>query len=249
MQISDKFISCLLILIVTSSVTMATESIKVCWITEAWPNFTQKDGKGIYHDLVNAVFSTHNNVSVEVQYAPWKRAVENVKKGYCDMTGGIEKSADFHQSQFPLFEFNDLIVFKKGSIDWQGLSSLENKTGVWVRGFITEDSDRMIKQYARGMEANDFAQALRILDANRVDYMISGVQAFENFSKTIAGMNLTDYQTIIFKSGQLYMSFTKNNQGKYLRNLYDKGIKKLKMENIRRIYGKWKQKVPLLEIE
>jgi hypothetical protein len=109
----------------------------ICWITEAWPKFTQEDGKGIYHDLIRAIFATQN-VQVEVTYAPWKRAVEMVKIGRCDMTGGIETSAKYHQSKYPIYEYRRVIVFQKGAFTWNGLESLLGKRGVWVRGLDSQ---------------------------------------------------------------------------------------------------------------
>lgn len=222
------------------------ESDSICWITEAWPKFTQEDGKGIYHDLVNAVYGTQN-ITVAVNYAPWKRAVETVKHGRCDMTGGIESSRDFHQSKYPVFEYRDLIVFKKERLDWNGLESLTGKSGVWVRGFINDDIDRPIKKFATGDEVTNFETALKMLNAGRSDYFIGEFQALKNFSKRVVGMDLSTFEIVDLASGQLYMSFPRNERGAKIRDIYDRGVEALGPIAITKIYEKWGLTAPVLD--
>lgn len=219
----------------------------VTWATPAWLEFTQKDGQGVYHDLISAIFSMQG-IKTNVIYAPWKRAVETVKDGIYDMTGGIEKSTEFYQSQYPVYEFDDLIIFKKGRIKWNGLESLKGKKGVWVRGYI-EDADHPIKKYATGIEVSSHKNGLLFTDAGRADYFFTEKKALENYSKQIKGMDLSDYEIVNIKSGQLYFSFTKNERGKKIRELYDRGIEFLGQETINKIYTKWGLTAPVYDFK
>lgn len=217
---------------------LADDSRSVCWITESWPKFTQEDGKGVYHELVKAVFASQG-IKVDIQYAPWKRAVENVRRGLCDMTGGIEPNQAYYQSKYPLFEFHNQIIFKKGTIDWKGPQSLEGKSGVWVRGSISKVTDSEILNHAEGYQTENYEQALRMLFRNRVGFLISGSLAFKNHMGLVEGMQIKDYDLVEYATGQLYMSFTKNEKGASLKKQYDQGIESLSGEKIQAIYRKW----------
>lgn len=220
----------------------------ITWITEAWPDFTQEDGVGVYHDLINAIFSSQN-VTLNVVYAPWTRAVSNVKQGICDMTGGIDKSDDFYQSEYPIYEYQDLIVFKKGTIDWEGLHSLKGKNGVWVKDYLEESADRPIKEYATGIEIETFKSAVMFLHAGRADYLLSEKVAFHNHAKQIDDFEFADYDTVAITSGQLFFSFPRTERGKRMRDMYDRGYEALTRDEINTIYGNWDLTAPSSRME
>lgn len=229
---------------ITETETQDEEIKVVKWVTEAWPNFTQEDGVGVYHDLMRAIFASRD-VELEVSYASWKRSLEDVKAGIKDMTGGLEPSDEFYQSKYPIWEKNDLIVFEKDSITWEGLESLVGKQGVWVRGYLSYDTETPVKEYAQGVEIETFENTIQFLLDQRADYLLTEAEALENHSKLVEGFNLDNYEIINIVSGQLYMSFPKTERGRKIRDIHDAGYEALTREEIKGIYSKWDLPAPL----
>lgn len=218
----------------------------ISWITEAWPEFTQEDGTGIYHDVINAIFSAYD-LEIEVTYSPWKRAVDQVQAGNYDMTGGILKSDNFYQSKYPIYEYNDLVIFKKGAFEWEGIDTLKDKTGVWVRGYIDEEADRPILQIARGQELPSFEEVFLFFLKGRADYLLTEKEAFKNYSAQIEDFDQSQYEMIYFASGQLFFSFPKNERGLRIKDLYDRGVERLGQNTLNEIYEQWGLSAPIYE--
>lgn len=220
---------------------------EITWVTDEWPEFTQKDGQGVYHEFIQAVFS-NQGVKINVIYASWSRSVEGVEEGIYDMTGGLTENDGYYQSQYPVYEYDDLIVFKKNKMKCDGVESLMGKKGSWVRGYKRDYLDRL-KKSASCIEVSTHKNGLMFIGADRADYFLTEKKALQNYSKQIEKMDMSKYEVVNIKTGQLYFSFPKNERGKKIRDMYDRGVESLDRETISRIYKKWGVNVPSYDLQ
>ncbi|MDD9303054.1 MAG: hypothetical protein HUK40_12240 [Desulfobacter sp.] len=132
-------ICCWIIFGFTFSPFCFAESVKkVISVSPAWNDFTNKDGSGLYHDILKAVFTPHN-IQVAHKYTNAKRGIYMVENNLADIYTCIDQIKNcpgIALGKYPMYEGRVYAIFKKEKIkDWQGLSSLENRNVVWQRGY------------------------------------------------------------------------------------------------------------------
>ena len=232
------------------------EDIKVIrHATESWGGFTNEDGTGLYHELFREIFK-ESGAKVEVNYVPLKRAVELVKQGRADLTGGFNKD-DRPFAKYPVFESSMSIIFRKDKIkDWNDVSSLKGLRLVGpaetakASGLpVTEVDSRwqaatlMLKGRADG-----YVDLTPILtDFKETKKMIKSAQ------DTSGGENKFEFdadelriETV--KLTQLFMVFSDTERGKKVREMYEEGTRRMKADGrLDALYSKYKFQTPTIE--
>ena len=118
-----------------SIVAKQPENIIIC--TPAWEGYTQKDGKGIYHDVWREIYEK-KGVKIIVKYTPFKRC-ENTLKFRKTNNSKYDTVASAYASDLkhlitPKWHLDaDLIsVVSKKGVSWEGQSTLTNKRVGWI---------------------------------------------------------------------------------------------------------------------
>lgn len=231
-------------LLLRTSPAWAQRSMKeVIWHTpDDWEGYVNTEGKGLYVDLVNAVFSAHK-IRVKRETVPWKRALHNVQVGKADFTGGTSPIPGYHVSRQPLVQGWEVIFFKKGSIKRPVIDHLKGKKGVWPMGYIDE-FPQAIKENLKGSDIGNREQGIRMVLSGRADYYLDNLVQLADTLELIP-FTRQDFECGEIFSDTLYMLFTKNIRGRKLRDLYDQEIDRLsKTDALKKIYGKWSFEVP-----
>lgn len=240
------FFSCLLgaSLLVGSHSAWGQRTMKeVVWHTpNDWEGYVNAEGKGLYVDLVNEVFSARN-IRVKRETVPWKRALYNVQVGKADFTGGTTPIPGYHVSRQPLVQGWEVVFFRKGTIQKPVLNHLRGKQGVWPMGYIDE-FPQAIKGVLQGQDIANREQGVRMVLSGRADYYL------DNLVQLADTLDLIPLEGHEFECGEIfsdtiYMLFTRNTRGRKLRDLYDQEIDRLaRTDALKKIYEKWSFEVP-----
>ena len=250
-----KIILFVFIFLQSFQVLAQNESIQIKqikWATPEWENYTNKDGTGLYNEILQNIFEDEKiNIRIIRIYVPWKRAVMMVKNGTADITGADEPQAELLHSKHPVVQNKENVFFHKDRIrNWKGIESLKDKTGVWYMGYL-DNQPPYIKEVLRGRGNSSRVAALKMVIFQRVDYYYDNM---DQMNTTIHNFDIPfhmeDYQIENIRTLSLYMLFNKTKKGEKLRQIFDDGIERLlRSGKLKKIFDKWNQDFPDYDID
>ena len=209
---------CLLLCCLCTVVNCRADSIEV--YCDDWPGFCQQDGKGIYLDLVRAIYQPHG-YQVTPHIVPYKRALAVIAKKGGDMAMGVyrDEVTGVRQPRYPA-SADDLTVFmiKKWQPTWQGEKSLQGQSVVWRRGWAF---DKYIAVTMQWHEIDSDEMALQLLGKERYRYYLTAgvLYANEDIPPNLHRAFLRWIPT--------YPIFADTPQGNRMLQLWDKGMVEL----------------------
>lgn len=231
---------CLSLCLLIKTNAQETESIR--WYTPEWEAYTDKDGSGLFNDLIRELLSAEYHIVRT--YVPWKRALLSVENGIADMTGSDEPGGNYLTSELPVLESIEVILYRKSSIpEWKGLSSLKYKSGIWILGY----TDNMPKELTSQLEGQGVAsrnQALEVLvNRQQIDYYLDNryqlMQSLRNFEGSI---DLSEFDSRTITTSKLYWLFSKTPRGQKIKKTFDDKFAELYcLERLKPIYKLYKQ--------
>ncbi|MDT0602709.1 transporter substrate-binding domain-containing protein [Thalassotalea sp. W431] len=207
------------------------------WATDSWEGFTNRDGTGIYHEIFNKVFE-HSPYNVSVQYLPWKRALNQVAINQAQVSGALPKSDKYLFADLPILT-QPLSILTRAK---QPLSLTQIKTlvGVWPLTYTEQLMQSDISQFLDGITAHYRADAMALLQKNKVDYYLDIRSILELHLASLPIEQQSHYQIQDLSTLNLYLIFSKDEQGIALKKYYDTTTKQLLEHNtLQAIYKKY----------
>jgi polar amino acid transport system substrate-binding protein len=200
-------------------------------ITSEWPGYTNKDGTGLYFDVIKAVYEPEG-IQIKFELVPWKRAQAMVKKTADAIVGEtIMPEEDYLYPQWPIDIEELTVMFKKGkAAEWKGEASLENKTVSWIRGY---DFQTFLNVNMTIREIDDLRSGLLMLENDRIDFLVDYIDGIEeeaqNIQKTLnPKFDLAQYQMESLRVGEkVYVAFVNSERGKKLVEIFDRRMAQL----------------------
>ena len=193
----------------------------VMWGTDVWPNYTDRDGTGFYHELLSEIYA-EPRYSLHVEYFPWQRTLKNLATGQIDLTGALPKSTSFYQSKWPVIT-EDINVISLSDIAINN-SFLFSNVGAFRAGYEDDVFYAALPKSAKGIPVESEEQALRLLKKGKVDYFVdvrSIITPLVEKEQTGEG-SLVKVKTI--GRYKLYWSFVLNEKGQRLKQHFDHQI-------------------------
>ncbi|WP_334029923.1 substrate-binding periplasmic protein [Alteromonas sp. P256] len=215
---------------------------EVKWGTDVWPNFTDSDGSGFYHELIAKIFAKPQ-FSLSVEYFPWKRTLKNLATGEIDFTGALPKTRSFYQSELPvLSEDINAISLQINQVDFRDLAS---QIGAYRAGYESDIFYAALPKEAKGVSVASAEQALILLQQGKIDY-------FVDLHSIIAPMLLKEnadeklpVKVETIGRYKLYWSFVFNERGKQLKSHFDEHIDRLRANgHLLALYKKYNLDMP-----
>ncbi|CAJ1898573.1 hypothetical protein PEKONANI_03748 [Aeromonas jandaei] len=206
---------CILFCCLCSVVNCRADSIEV--YCDNWPSFCQPDGKGIYLELVRAIYQPYG-YQVTPYIVPYKRALAVIAKKGGDIAMGVyrDEVTGVRQPRYPA-SADDLTVFmlKKWQPNWLGEKSLQGQSVVWRRGWAF---NKYITVPMQWHEVNSDEMALELLGKERYRYYLTAgvLYADNDISPNLRRAFLRWIPT--------YPIFADTDQGKRMLQLWDKGM-------------------------
>ncbi|USD42705.1 transporter substrate-binding domain-containing protein [Vibrio sp. SCSIO 43135] len=241
----------LFFLLVMLSFNAMSQDIKnVSLVCAEWPDYTNSDGTGVYWDIVREVYEPLG-IQLTLRTVPWKRAQHMVKAKTADAYVGdyydfVKHKIDYiYPKEHLSIEEHVSIIFKSGlKKEWDtlGIEMLSGKTVAWVRGY-SYDTNFLSDISLKPLETNDYSQALKLLEHNRVDAVLDYQS---NFKKSFA-YNNPDYSIEPAKQGEkLFVVFSNSEKSVSLAKMFDDRIKLLREQGkISKIYAHYGLEPPL----
>ncbi len=120
-----------------SSAVTAEQVSEIKVVSEAWNNSTNKDGTGLYWDIIRQVYEPAG-VAVTLETTGYARSVALVKKHKKDAWVGSyideEEGVIYPKAYFDADVVAALFV-PKNSSTWKGENSLSGKKVGWIKGY------------------------------------------------------------------------------------------------------------------
>lgn len=209
-----------------------------------WETFTNRDGSGLYHEIMRAVFDQYG-ITIRHEYVPTDRGDELVRLGQADvMTCDDRAAAPLVSGRYPMF-VNDFYVFfsKKRIGPWKGVETLRGKEVACQLAYY-HDWDFPVPVRIRDMPSG--VKCLEMVLLGRTDFYADDM-SFINTSIRESGLSFDKdaYDTQVAGTRSYHPLFNQSPRGKHLRRLYEEGIFALhKAGKLKAIYTKWGHSYP-----
>lgn len=216
----------------------------------SWDSFTNRDGTGLYHEILYHVFAPHQ-IKVIHKYTNAKRGIHMVQTGQADFytcRSEVDDFPDLFLGRYQMYEGKFYAIFKKNRIpDWQGNASLAGRKVAWRRGYYTA-SEMKADIIVREVDSGRSALGQLIMD--RVDFYVDDLNLInESMSKSEFPVSRGDYRIEPVGRRTYHPVFKKNSRGKIILDLYDRGMEHLhRSGKLRQIFDKWGHPYPAYEI-
>lgn len=217
--------------------TKTTDLRQINVITESWEGATNKDGTGLYFDLIKTIYEPVG-IKLVFKIAPYERAIYQVMNKTMDAWVASYED-EVEGAIYPKLHLDYDIVsalFKRDKFpEWQGLPSLTNKQLAWIRGYGYE---QYLKVPSKWREINSRASALAMLHLNRIDAFID---ADAELTRVIEAekLDLRTYRKEHLLHLKLFMGFSNTHRGRLLAELWDERLHVLhKNGTLKLIWGK-----------
>jgi len=233
-----------LIWLQTISPTMALAEDEKLIITAgpSWDRFTNKDGHGLYHDIIKQVFWGYK---VKHLYTPSVQANSMVALGRADIRlCDTEVMEPLVLARYPMYENDFFAVYLQEKVAlWNGDLSLKGKRIVWREGYYSQSdfSEPVSFQEVRSGES-----ALQMIVLDRADFYIDDLnlinQSFESIGKIL---DPKEFGVEKVGTRKYFPVFANTAKGEYLRKYYETRIERLyKDGSLQQIYEHWGFRMP-----
>jgi polar amino acid transport system substrate-binding protein len=230
-----RLILCTIVLL--SSISIQAE--KITAVGDPWPPFLDPNqaSNGIIYEIASAAYATQG-YELEMNFAPWARAVAGVKNASYDLLLGTwltEERTKFLMFSDPYLNNSLKFIKKKGSsFDYSGLESLNGKSIGVVRGYGYGDEFLNANNFKRP-EAKNFIGNIRKLTAGRIDLTLED----EIVAKAIIAKEQPDlldkieFSTTDYSTNALHVtSGLANAKHKEFIEAFNKGLAEIKKNGV-----------------
>ena len=197
------------------------EPEEIVLASEEWVNATNKDGTGLYWDILRAVYNPM------------------VKKNQADAVVGIHpaKIQGALAAQYPFVKDYLLVLFKKNRFNqWNGQETLKNKKIGWIKGY---SYDEYLEVPVVKREFLKRTSILQHLDQDRIDFFMDTRNDVESvLNKGIIDVTRYTVETVL--ELERYLVFADSKKGKELKRIFDNRFPHLVQSGeIEKLFAKW----------
>ncbi|QJB56042.1 transporter substrate-binding domain-containing protein [Pseudodesulfovibrio sp. zrk46] len=225
----------------------AVDIKEVVSTSPAWQTFTNRDGSGLYHEVLREVFGLYG-IPVRHVYAKSGRSEELLLENEADMmTCDDSAQPPLVLGRYPMYENDYFVFFKKERIgQWSGNDSLRDKEILSQPTYYSETNFEVpvtIKDVQTG------EQAVAMIVEGRSDFYVDDMILINQSLKNYAlPYSVSEYDIQKVGRRSYYPLFNSTDKGMAIKVLYDRGIMELhKAGKLAPIYQKWGHQYPDFE--
>lgn len=211
---------------------------EIIMASEAWSNATNRDGTGLYWDILRAVYEP---IGIKTKFIirTYNGSVNLVKKNRVDAAVGIypDQVQGGLFSQYPFIKDHVLVLFKQSRVtQWDGQDSLRHRAVAWIKGYCY---DQFLEVPVKKKEFNRRETILRQLDSDHIDFFLDTRNNMESvLNRGIVEVSGYKVETVL--ALDRYLVFVNNRKGKKLKIIFDRRFPHLvKSGEIDRLFAKW----------
>ena len=227
--------------VLTAAPAQADSSLDTIRVhTEAWADYTERDGAGMAWDVLRAVYEPEG-IAIEKTFVPYTRAVRGVVGGEADAWIGAYAN-EHADALYPEWHYDaDKVeaLFRRENLPaWSGPPNLTTGTVGWVRGYAYDsylDLDMSLTLL------DDRERVFTMLRQRRLKYWLDARYEIDHLLESAGdAVDLEDYARRPVMTQKLYMPFAPTERGRKLRAIWDRRVPEL-LENGRmaKIYERW----------
>jgi hypothetical protein len=221
-----------------------TDILEILSAGQSWDSFTNPDGTGLYHEILDAVFALHS-IPVRHEYAKSDRAEELVRLGQADMMLCDDMAElPLVMARYPMYENAYHVLFSRDRIaGWQGPESLRDRLVLSQPGYYAQANFPVpvrIKYVANG------PQALGMVLRGRADAYVDDM-AFINKSiaENTIPFDMRDFDIKPVGIRSYHPLLNTSPRGRTIMKLYNDGMMILHQNgSLKAIYEKWGHPYP-----
>ncbi len=210
----------------------------------SWNTFTNRDGSGLYHEVLREVFSLYG-ISVRHEYAKSNRSSELVLLNLADMMTCDDKfNPPLSLARYPLYVNYFYVFFNKKRIGpWKGVQSLSGKEVLSQPGYYSQQNFPVpvsVKQVMTG------AQGLSMILMDRSDFYVDDFTLIQqSLRENTVAFDKEDFAIKKVGRRAYFPLLNTTKRGKMIMKMYDDGMLRLhKTGKLKPIYKKWGYQYP-----
>ena len=214
----------------------AADTIRIS--SEYWADATNRDGSGLYWDIVRAVYEPAG-IDVERRIVPYARSIREVMA-----TGKADAWVASYMDEvdgalYPEWHFDaDYVaaVYDPERVsEVNGESSLRGRRVAWMRGYAYDD---YLSVPVDETLVDDREGGLRMVEEGRIAFFIDAQVEVDAALEATGLGDVLDSATVL--QLPLYLGFDDTDRGRELRAIWDRRFPQLlKDGTISRLYRKW----------
>lgn len=220
-NVIERLGHCLAIATILAAVAMpaASETIEVH--TEAWQDYTEKDGTGFAWDVIRAVYKPAD-IDLEISTVPYARAVANVTSGKADAwVGSYADEAD--AAIYPEWHYDadkvEALYHRQHAGKWSGNADLKGARVAWIRGY---KMDKYINVPMKEHRLSRRESAVLMLGLGRVDYFLDAAYEIDRLLDNLPDdLSSADFGRVHVTNLPLFLGFAPTEQGREFAELWD----------------------------
>ena len=227
---------CFVALLFSGVSVLAQDLTTINVASDEWANCTQKDGSGLYFEVMRLAFPESK---LEIKIVPSARSIEMVSAAKTDVCVGVYQT-DVKNGIYPKYpiDYDDMSVLmlsaKAGS--WAGETGLKNKKVAWI---VDYGYDQYLSVPVKLTEVSDTASGIKMLQAGRVDFYIETKSTIVPFMEDNK-ISKKDFRLETVKWIRLYLAFSQTPKGRALQVQWDKALPVLyKSGQLQKVFAKW----------
>ncbi|WP_041720298.1 substrate-binding periplasmic protein [Pseudodesulfovibrio piezophilus] len=226
------------------STASAGEIRAVISTSPAWESFTNRDGTGLYHEILREVFNLYD-VPVRHIYSKSIRSIALLESGQADvMTCSGTETPALVTARYPLYQSMFYVFFKKKRIGtWHGLETLWGKEILSQATYYTEKDFPVpvrIKMVIDGI------QALGMILMDRSDFYVDDMILIkQSMAGTMIPFAMNDYAIEPAGTRSYYPLFSNSDRGRTLCSMFEEGLLRLhRTGKLKPIFDRWFREYP-----
>lgn len=214
----------------------------------SWEGFTNRDGTGLYHEILNKLFALYG-IRVHREYVPSERAYHLVRTGQADfMTCHDKPLHSLVLAKHPMYAGRYYAFFNRENIgEWNFPESMRGRTIAWRIGYYDESN---IPVPMKVREVKSGISGLGMVILGRVDFYLDDLNFIQTSIKhNTLPMSMDDFRIETVGTRSYHPVFNTSERGSRIMELYDKGMERLyKSGELRKIFERWGFAMPDYDI-
>ncbi|EGB15539.1 hypothetical protein DND132_2335 [Pseudodesulfovibrio mercurii] len=209
----------------------------------SWETFTNRDGTGLYHEVLDAVFALYG-IAVRHEYVPSDRADELVRLGWADMMLCDDRAEPpLRLARLPLYVNDYYVFFRKDRIGpWRGGESLRGREVAAQKGFY-HDWDFPVPVRIREMPSG--VKCLEMVLLGRSDFYVDDMAFIRHSMRQGPCFTPADFDIRRAGRRSYHPMFNTGPRSDKVIRMYEEGMRRLHGEGrLRPIYEKWGHTYP-----
>jgi polar amino acid transport system substrate-binding protein len=215
----------LITLLVFGTLLNANESFSdTLWVsTEEWVNATNKDGSGLYLEVLNEIFEKHD-IKVITLFSSYIGAKRKFIIGQSDCLLGVyEDELEYAYYSKTAFDFDNIAVwFERSRFKWEGFKTLTDKNAAYLEGY---ELHKYIDVPFNYREVKTIENGFQLLNNQQIDFFIDDNVEKEFYSSV--RFNDSRYEVYELNVIPIHFVFSYNDKGKKFKSIFDNGLDEL----------------------